>query len=174
LSRNITALGAGSSETLQNLIQTDAAINAGNSGGPLLNLKGEVIGINVAMASGAQNIGFSLPINSVKKAIESVKNTGRIITAYLGVRYTAASSGGALVQGNKSSPAVIPNSPASKAGIKAGDVIVAINNEQVTQDKTLGLLLQKYNVGETITLKILRAGKEMEIKVTIEERPSNL
>jgi len=173
LSRSITATGAGSSETLQNLIQTDAAINAGNSGGPLLNLKGEVIGINVAMASGAQNIGFSLPINQVKKAIQSVKNVGRIITPYLGVRYASATNG-VLVQGDKNNPAVIKNSPADKAGIKSGDIITQINGQAITADNSLSLLIQKYNVGDTITLKILRDKKEMEVKVTLEERPSGL
>lgn len=175
LSRSITAdNGIGSSETLQNLIQTDAAINAGNSGGPLLNLNGEVIGINVAMATGAQNIGFSLPINQVKKAIQSVQNTGRIITPYLGVRYTTDVSGRVLVQGNQNNPAVIPNSPADKAGIKSGDIIIAISGEQITRDNSLNFLVQKYNVGDTIALKILRDGKEIELKATLAERPSNL
>jgi len=185
LSRNITAIGAGSSENLQNLIQTDAAINAGNSGGPLLNLKGEVIGINVAMASDAQNIGFSLPINQVKKAIKSVQSTGKIITPYLGIRYMVINSdlaktkklpmeNGVLVEGDKNNAAVIKNSPADKAEIKAGDIVIEINGEQINQNKTLGLLIQKYNVGDTITLKIMRDGKEMEIRVTLEERPSNL
>jgi len=185
LSRSITATGEGSSETLQNLIQTDAAINAGNSGGPLLNLRGEVIGINVAMATGAQNIGFSIPINSVKKAIESVKSTGRIISPYLGVRYTIITSdlakqekllteNGVLIEGDEKNPAIIPNSPAAKAGLKAGDIITEINGEKITQDKSLGLLLQKYNVNDIITLKVLRASKEMEIKVTLEERSKGM
>jgi len=185
LSRNITATGGGSTETLKNLIQTDAAINAGNSGGPLLNLKGEVVGINVAMASDAQSIGFSLPINQVKKAIQSVQTSGRIITPYLGIRYLVITSdlaktqplpveNGVLVGGDKNNPAVIKNSPADKAGIKAGDIVTEINGEQITQDKTLGLLIQKYNVGDAITLKVLRAGKEMTFTITLEERPSNL
>jgi len=185
LSRSITATGAGSSETLQNLIQTDAAINAGNSGGPLLNLKGEVIGINVAMASGAQSIGFSIPINQVKKAIQSVQNTGRIITPYLGIRYTMITSdlaktqnlpveNGVLIQGDKNNSAILQNSPASKAGLKDGDIIIGLNGEQISQGKMLGSLLQKYNVGDIITLKILRDKKEIEIKVTLEERPSGL
>ncbi len=186
LSRSITAAGAGSSERLENLIQTDAAINEGNSGGPLLNLKGEVIGINVAMASGAQNIGFSLPINQVKKAIASVKNTGRIITPYLGVRYTMITSdmakaeklpveNGALIKSDENNnPAILENSPAAKAGLKDGDIILELNKEKISQSKTFSFLIQKYNVGDVITLKILRDGKEMEIKVTLEERPKEL
>ncbi len=185
LSRRVTASGGDTSETLEGLIQTDAAINAGNSGGPLLNLKGKVIGINVAMVSGAQNIGFTIPINQVKKAIESVKSTGRIITPYLGVRYmmiTAdlakgqklATDNGALIQGDKNNPAVLPNSPAAKAGLKAGDIITEINGEKLTQDKSLGSVLQEYNVGDVITLKVFRAGVEMTFKITLEERPKNL
>ena len=175
LSRSVTASGAGFAETFEGLIQTDAAINQGNSGGPLLNLKGEVIGINVAMVSGAQNINFAVPINQVKKAIESVQTTGRIITPYLGVRYTTdTNSGGALVQGDKNNPAVIPNSPAAKAGVQAGDVIIEVNGEKLSQNESLSSLLQKHNVGDTVTLKVLRNGKETEIQVKLEERPSNL
>ena len=92
LARTVTAQGEGMTETIEGVIQTDAAINQGNSGGPLLNLKGEVIGINTAMVTGAQNIGFALPINQVKKAIESVKNTGEIKVPYLGVRYLRITS----------------------------------------------------------------------------------
>lgn len=185
LSRSVTASGAGLSETLEGLIQTDAAINEGNSGGPLLNLKGEVIGINVAMVSGAQNIGFTVPINQVKKAIESVRKTGRIITPYLGVRYLMINPDlakteklsvdyGALVKKNQGNAAVIPNSPAAKAGIKEGDIILELNGEKITQNNSLASLVQKYNVGDTITLKILREGKEIELKVTLEERPKNI
>jgi len=185
LSRKITASGAGLSETFEGLIQTDAAINQGNSGGPLLNLKGEVIGINVAMVSGAQNIGFAIPINQVKKAIESVRKTGRIITPYLGVRYTIINEElaqkeklpvkeGALVRGGQDGPGVVPNSPADKAGIQAEDIIIEFNGEKVTQDNYLSKLIQKYNVGDTVTLKVLRRGKEMEFKVTLEERPKNI
>jgi len=185
LSRSVTASGAGLSETFEGLIQSDAAINAGNSGGPLLNLKGEVIGINVAMVSGAQNIGFAIPINQVKKAIESVKSTGRIITPYLGIRYMMITADlakeqklaidyGALIQGDKNNPAVLPNSPAAKAGLKTGDIITEINDKKITQDKPLGSVLQEYNVGDVITLKVLRGGKEITIKVTLEERPKGL
>jgi serine protease Do len=185
LSRRVTASGGDTSETLEGLIQTDAAINAGNSGGPLLNLKGEVIGINVAMVSGAQNISFTIPINQVKKAIESVKTSGRIISPYLGVRYmmiTAdlakgqklATDNGALIQGDKNNPAVLPNSPAAKAGLKAGDIITEINGKKLVQDKPLGSMLQEYNVGDKIKLKILRNNKEIILEAILEERPKNL
>jgi len=186
LSRSVTASGSGiGTEKLEDLIQTDAAINEGNSGGPLLNLKGEVIGVNVAMVSGAQSIGFSIPINQVKKAIESVKSTGRIVSPYLGVRYLVIDSdlakkeklsveNGVLVRGSSDGSAVLKDSPAEKAGIKAEDVIIEVNGEKITQNNSLNSLLQKYSVGDTITLKVLRDEKEMEIKVVLEERPSNL
>lgn len=182
LARTITASGDGvGTETIENVIQTSAAINQGNSGGPLLNLKGEVIGINVATVSGAQNIGFAIPINQAKKAIESVKNTGRIITPYIGVRYILNSSDlakkeklsvdyGVLVRGSSDGPAVVKNSPADKAGIKAEDIVLEINGEKINAQQTLASLIQKYSVGDTIKLKILRNGKEMEISVKLEER----
>ncbi len=185
LSRSVTAAGAGLTEKFEGLIQTDAAINEGNSGGPLLNLKGEVIAINVAMVTGAQNIGFAIPINQVKKAIESVKTTGRIVTSYLGVRYTMITPDlakkeelpvdeGALVRGTQDGPGVVLNSPAAKAGLQAEDIIIELNNEKITQDNYLGKVIQKYNVADTVTLKILRNKKEMEVKVTFEERPKDL
>lgn len=182
LARTVTAQGGGSVETIEGVIQTDAAINQGNSGGPLLNLKGEVIGINTAMVSGAQNIGFALSINQVKKAIESVKGTGKISVPYLGVRYfkitpelakkeNLSVENGALIRGNEESPGIIPDSPAKKAGLQAEDIIVELNGEKIDQDHSLAYLIQKYNVGERITLKILRDGKEMTLQATLEERP---
>lgn len=185
LSRSIVASGGGMTEKIDNLIQTDAAINSGNSGGPLLNLKGEVIGINVAMVSGAQNIGFAIPINQVKKAIESVKKSGRIITPYLGVRYIIITpelkekenlpvENGVLARGNEDGPAVMKDSPAMKAGLQAEDIIIELNEEKITQENSLTSLLQKYNVGDEIALKILRGSKEMEFKVKLEERPKDL
>lgn len=182
LSRSITASdGIGTSEKIDNLIQTDAAINPGNSGGPLLNLKGEVIGINVAMVSGAQNIGFAIPINQVKRAIDSVKKTGKIIASYLGVRYIIISPElkekekisvdyGVLVRGNEDGPAVVKDSPAMKAGLQAEDIILELNGEKITRENPLASIIQKYNVGDEISLKILRNGKEIEIKAKLEEK----
>ncbi len=182
LFRTVTAGGEGTTETIEGVIQTDAAINPGNSGGPLLNLKGEVIGINTAMVSGAQNIGFALPINQVKKAIESVKATGDISVPYLGVRYIQITSdlaqkeklpveNGVLVRGSSDGPAIVPDSPAKKAGLQAEDIITKLNGEKIDQDHSLSYLIRKYNVGEKISLKILRDGKEMTLQATLEERP---
>ena len=183
LARTITASGEGTSETIEGVIQTSAAINPGNSGGPLLNLKGEVIGINVATASGAQNVGFAIPINQAKKAIESVKSSGKITVPYVGVRYMMVTADlakskklsvdyGALVNGGSDGPAVIKNSPAYKAGIKDGDIILEINGKKVEDGNSLSSLTQEYNIGDTIALKILRSGKEIDLKVTLAERPA--
>ncbi|MDO8557059.1 MAG: trypsin-like peptidase domain-containing protein [Candidatus Jorgensenbacteria bacterium] len=186
LSRSISASGQDiGTEALSGVIQTDAAINPGNSGGPLLDLKGEVVGIDTAMASGAQSIGFAIPINSVKRAIESVKRTGTIKSSYLGVRYLLVTEDiaksqklsvdyGALVRGTESGPAVIPDSPAAKAGIQAEDIITEINNEKVTQDMSLVTLLQKYNIGDTITVTLRRGKETKKIQATLEERPATL
>ncbi len=185
LSRTITASGASfGSETIQNVIQTDAAINPGNSGGPLLNLNGEVIGINTAMASGAQSIGFAIPINQAKRDIESVRKTGEIKVPYLGVRYITLTEElakkeklsvdyGALVRGSKDGPAVLKDSPAQKAGIQAEDVILEINGKKIDDGTSLGNLIQQYGIGDVIKLKIQRGDKVMDISVTLTERPKD-
>jgi S1-C subfamily serine protease len=181
LARKLTASGGDFEEVIEGAIQTDAAINRGNSGGPLLNLSGEVIGINTAIAMGAQNIGFAIPINKAKRAIESVKATGKITTPFLGVRYYLITKemaereklpvkNGVLVRGTEEGPGVIPDSPASKAGIQAEDIILEIDEQKIDENNTLASLILKYKVGDTIELKILRAGKEIELKATLEER----
>ncbi len=186
LARNITASGASyGSEDIRGVIQTDAAINPGNSGGPLLNLKGEVISINTAIASGAQNIGFAIPINFAKRAIQSVKDTGTIKSPYLGVRYIMINSDiakkqnlsvleGALVRGNNDGPGVLKDSPADKGGVKAEDIITEVNGEKITSDNPLALVLQKYTIGDTITLTVQRGKDVLTLKATLEERPKNL
>lgn len=182
LMRKITASdGIGSTEDLDGLIQTDAAINPGNSGGPLLNLKGEVIGINTAIVSGAQSVGFAIPINKAKNDIVSVKKNGKIVTPYLGVRYIIINDQmaekenlsvktGALIRGSQDGPGVVKDSPAAKAGLQAEDIILELNGVKVNETNTLSSLIQKYQVGDKINLKILRDGKEIDISVTLEER----
>src|SRR3989344_4703930 len=181
----------GNSDTLEigqsvvaigNVIQTDAAINKGNSGGPLLNLAGEVIGINTATVLEAQSIGFAVPANKVKRDIEQVKTRGEIVYPFLGVRYVLLSQKiandnnlnvnyGAWVQRNSQGErAVISDSPAQKAGIKEGDIILEFNGEKITQDNSLSKLIQKYNPEDTVTLKILRAPEELSLEVTLTER----
>jgi S1-C subfamily serine protease len=185
LKRNITASGSnfGQPEKLNDIIQTDAAINPGNSGGPLLNINGEVIGINVAIAQGAQNIGFAIPANDIKKAVDQVKSVGRIITPYLGVRYLPIdqaiqknnnlpySYGVLVVRGAAVSDlAVIPGSPADLAGIVENDIILEINGVKIDENNSLPSLVAKYEVGEEITLKIWHKGSEKEINLTLAEK----
>lgn len=169
-------------ESLDDIIQTDAAINSGNSGGPLVNLKGQVIGINTAVAADAQGIGFAIPINEAKSAIDSIKKTGRIVRPYLGVRYLPITKDlatannypvdyGALVVSGKSSGqvAVVPASPADKAGIVENDIILEVNGEKINDSNGLVKLIQQYNVGDTVELKVLSKGKEKTVKVKLEE-----
>lgn len=182
LSRTITASGGGQVETLEDVIQTDAAINPGNSGGPLLNLRGEVIGINTAMANDAQSIGFAIPINKAKKAIEQVKSRGKITYPFLGVRYLlitddiqqennlAVNYGAWVVKGDQGEVAVTPGSAAEKAGIKENDIILEFNGEKITFENSLAKIIQKFNPGDKVTLKILRSGQEKIIEVTLDER----
>lgn len=181
--REITASGgANKTESLVNLIQTDAAINPGNSGGPLVNLDGEVIGINTAMASGAQGIGFALSINDVKPIIESVKKYGKIVRPFLGVRYMMLSKtkaeelkidveGGALLTGDSSKGefAVVPGSPADKAGLKEKDVILEIDGTKLTSTSSLQSLIAAKKPGDEVILKVWRSGKTMTVKVTLKE-----
>ncbi len=182
LGRTITASGEGIIETLEDVIQTDAAINRGNSGGPLLNLKGEVIGINVAMAQEAQNIGFSIPINKAKRDIEQIKTLGKIVYPFLGVRYILITEeiqeeknlpvdyGALVVRGeNPGEVAIIPGSAAEKAGLKEGDIILELEGEKITLQNSLAKIIQKYNPGDKVVLKILRDEKEKTIEAVLEE-----
>ena len=182
LSRSIEAnTNQGSSEHLDGLIQTDAGINPGNSGGPLINLKGEVIGINTAIAQNAENIGFAIPINQAKRDIKSVEKSGKIELPFLGVRYIMINDEvaekenltvkyGAIIRGSQEGPGVIKDSPASKAGLLAEDIILEINKERVTSEKGLITYIQKYNIGDEISLKILRDKKEINLKLILEAR----
>ena len=185
LGRTITASGGGMIETLEDVIQTDAAINPGNSGGPLLNLKGEVIGINVARAFSGENIGFAIPINRAKKAIEQVKKTGKIVYPFLGVYYTLVTDElkerfnlpvnyGAWVgrdsQGNKTEQAVLPGTPADKAGLKRDDIILEFGGEKITLHNSLSKIILKYNPGDKVTLKVLRKKEIKTIEVVLGER----
>ncbi len=183
LSRSITAGGTEfGGEHLSGVIQTDASINPGNSGGPLLNLRGEVIGINTAVAMGAQNIGFAIPINEVKNSIQSVKKHGRIIRAWLGVRYILIDKtikeknkltvdyGALILRGKTASDlAVIPGSPADKAGLVENDIILEVNGKKISQDYTLTQAISEHKVGDIVKLKVLHRGKTKTVLVTLEE-----
>lgn len=181
LARTITASGGGQSEELRNIIQTDAAINPGNSGGPLLNLKGEVIGVDVAVAEGAQGIGFAIPINQVKKSINDAQTKGKIVYPFLGVKYLSITdaiqkdnnlpvANGAWLKPGKTGSMVVKGSPADKAGLKDGDIITAINDEKITENILLSDIIERYNVGDTVKLTVIRGGQTMTVSVTLEER----
>lgn len=172
----------GQTEILDEVIQTDAAINPGNSGGPLFDLNGKVIGINVAMAQGAENIGFTIPINQIKELYQSVKNTGKIVRPQLGVRYLiinekiqkmnnlAVDYGALILRGNsRDELAIIPGSPADKAGLLEYDIILEINGEKITEKNGLAKLINKRKVGEEITLKVLSKGEEKTVKTVLKE-----
>jgi serine protease Do len=185
--RPVQAADSGSStvESLSDLFQTDAAINEGNSGGPLVNLDGQVIGINTAIAGNAQSIGFAIPINEIKNAINSVKSKGTIEQPYLGVRYIPITadfasannlpvSNGAYVHGNGSQLAVVPDSPADKAGVKDGDIITKIDGQKLDENHSLTSIISQHKVGDTVTLTILRDGKTITLKAKLAQAPTNL
>lgn len=183
LSRSLSASGGGGfKEFLYKVIQTDAAINKGNSGGPLLNLNGEVVGINVALAEDSSNIGFSLPINSVKSVIEQVKKTGKISRPYVGIRYIVVTENvkkeldlpiayGVLVMkgSSKDEPAVMPGSPAEKAGILEGDIIISVDGELVNNYNDFMSLIRSKKVGEKVVLIINSKGVEKVVALKLGE-----
>lgn len=185
INRRVTAGdNFGGSEVLEEAIQTDAAINPGNSGGPLLDLFGKVIGMNTAVSREGQLIGFAIPVNSVKNVIDSVQKYGRIVRTFLGVRYVILNEeiakannlsdlaeGALIVRGDKRTDlAVTPGSPADKAGLVENDIILEVNGEAVTVDKTLTNLLNKYKVGDKVRLKVYHKGTIKEVEVTLVER----
>lgn len=171
LDRSVTAQNTnGGIELIESVIQTDAAINPGNSGGPLLNLKGEVIGVNTAIVSNAQNIGFAIPVNKARQVIDSFKKTGRIMVPYLGVRFNSLPIG-AKITSSAEELAVMKDSPADKAGLKEGDIIIEVNGGKLSEEKTLSSVIQKYEVGDTLTLKIKRGEEVLTLKAVLGEKP---
>lgn len=184
--RSVTAAGSnGGSETLQNLFQTDAAINQGNSGGPLVNVNGEVIGINTAIAGGeAQNIGFAIPVNDAKGLIQSVLNKGVFERPYLGIRYVSLTDdyayqfnlsvkrGAYIVPAAGGRSSIIAGSPADKAGLKEKDIITKIDGTEINEKNSLTSLIGRKAVGDEATLTIIRGGSEQTVKVKLEAAPA--
>lgn len=180
--RDIEAYSSNGTESLQNLIQTDAAINSGNSGGPLVNSSSEVIGVNVATA-GAENISFAIPINDVKGLIDTVLETGKLERVYLGVRYISlnegiadeleldVSEGAYIPEGSEFSPSIIPESPADEAGIEEEDIITEIAGEKITEDRSLVSILAQKRVGDEVELKVNRGGEDVTLRATLQAAP---
>ena len=185
LNRRIVAGGLMmGSEVIESAIQTDAAINPGNSGGPLVDLQGNVIGVNTAVSTGAQSLGFALPSNVVKRAVMSVEKNGKIVRAWLGVRFLPIDEdiakerslpynyGAMIVRGEaQDDVAIVKASPADKAGLVANDIILEINGIKITEQVSLPSLIERYVPGDKIKLKIFHEGKEKEVELTLEERP---
>ena len=175
---------------LTNLIQTDAAINPGNSGGPLLDAAGQVIGINTAVERDSTGIGFAIPIDIARPIMEQALAGEKLARPYVGIRYVQIDlkvkkdknlsvDHGALIEPTTDAtgtdqPAIAPGSPAEKAGLKAGDTILAIQGISVDSEHPLDALLTSYAPGQSVTLTILRDGKQMDVSVTLGTRPENL
>lgn len=177
--RPISAQAGDSVENLTDLIQTDAAINPGNSGGPLLNLQGQVIGINTAIIQDAQGIGFSIPISATKGILKGVLAGGPVERAYVGVNYIPITADvakhynlsvkkGAYVYVSDDQSAVISGGPADKAGIKNKDIITKVNDIDVGDRGGVSSLVAEYAPGDTIKLTILRGSQTMTVNVTLE------
>lgn len=176
--------GTQNPENLDDLLQTDAAINEGNSGGPLVNLNGQVIGINTAVASNSQSIGFAIPINDVTGLIKQVEKTGKFQRPYLGVRYVALTpdvakqysidvTSGAFIPpaADSSSPSILSGSPADQAGLKEGDVITKIDSTTIDQNHSLTSIINKHQVGDQVSLTIIRDGKTIHAEATLAAVP---
>lgn len=178
MGRPVSAQEGNTIETLTDLLQTDAAINPGNSGGPLVNLSGQVIGINTAVAADAQSIGFSIPINSAKGIIKNLLKTGNVQRAYIGINYVTITpelakkyslplkQGGYVATENGS--AVISGGPADKAGIKDKDIITKVGDLEVGDRGSVGSLIAEYTIGDKVPLTVYRDGKTIEVTVTLE------
>lgn len=182
--RSLTASdGTGNSaEKLTDMIQTDAAINSGNSGGPLVNAAGEVIGINTATSTSAENMGFAIPISSAKGMLKQLTETGKAERTYLGVysvlitpevakAYNLPVDAGVYLYSSSSYSAIASDSPASKAGLKDKDIITKVNGVEVGANGSLTSLIGEYKPGDTVQLTVLRDGKEIAVNVTLEGYP---
>lgn len=183
--RSVTASdGTGrQSETLSDMIQTDAAINSGNSGGPLVNAAGEVIGINTATSASAENMGFAIPISSVKGMLSQLIANSKAERTYLGVytveitpeaakAYNLPVNSGAYIYSSSAYTAVTKDSPAAKAGLRDKDIIVSVNGAKVGSAGSLSSLIGEYKPGDTVQLTVIREGNEIAINVTLEGYPT--
>ena len=184
LSRAVSAReGEGSPvQEMRGLIQTDAAINPGNSGGPLVNIYGHVIGINAAVVASAENISFAIPINVAKRDLKDLRKYGKIRRPLFGVRYLILNKtmkeklkmpvdyGAFITKEHAIDTAVAPGSPADKAGIKENDILLTWNGTPITETRGIQDFLETHNVGDEVSLAVLRNGVELERRVKLEER----
>ena len=170
---------------ISNLIQTDAAINPGNSGGPLADATGAVVGINTAVATDSSGIGFAIPIDIARPIMEQAVKGQALSRPWIGIRFEPINlqlqqdkslpvSAGALVSSNGTDPAVVAGSPAEKAGVKDGDIIVSIDGKAIDSEHPLDALLVQFAPGDTVTLSVLRNGSSLTLDVTLGTRPANL
>jgi S1-C subfamily serine protease len=165
----------------EDLIQTDAAINRGNSGGPLINLQGQVVGINTMIAGRststevvAEGLGFAIPANTVRLVVDQIIRTGKVARPYLGVSWQSVTASVASyydlpVKSGALVTAVSPNTPASLAGLKAGDIIVKIDGQVVNADTPFVNALMRHKVGDRVTLVVNRGGKELTLDATLSQ-----
>lgn len=183
INRRVEAGDGYFTEVIEQAIQTDAAINPGNSGGPLLNVQGKVIGINTAISSQGQLVGFAIPVNEAKQVIESIQKHGQIVRPFLGVRYMMLNQriatandlpvdyGALIVKGrNPEDLAVVPGSPADKAGLEANDIILEVNGQKIDQNHSLARILAKHNPEDEVELKILHDGEEKTVTAVLTQR----
>ncbi len=181
IGRTIIATDArAGTEQLEGVIQTDAAINPGNSGGPLLDIGGSVIGINTAIDSQGQLVGFAIPSADLKSDIESFNKFGKIVKPFLGIRYVLITPSikeqdklavdyGVLITGDARNPAVIKGSAADKAGLKDGDIVLELNNNKIDKDHSLASMLKSYHPGDVVKMKVLSGEETKEIAITLGE-----
>lgn len=170
------------SQELRGLIQTDAAINPGNSGGPLIDLSGKVVGINSAMIAGAENIGFAIPINAAKRDLLDIKKYGKIKRPFLGIHYITIDQnlkeklnlpfnyGALVIKESTHDFAVVPNSPANKAGLKEKDIILECDSKKITTNYSILDILEEKNIGDEINLLVWRKNKKFNVKIKLTER----
>ncbi len=182
LGRDIWASDGRHSEYLEDVIQTDAAINLGNSGGPLLNLKGEVIGISTAKEMGADNVGFAIPINQAERIIDSVLETGEIIYPFIGIRYRMVDEyeqtmrglpvdyGALIIRGGFEEPAVEPGSPASEVDLREGDIITKLEGEKLDSENPLFNAVLDYEPGDSVEIEYIRGEETYTVELELAER----
>ncbi len=176
IGRGVTPTDAAgiSQGTLENVIQTDAALNPGNSGGPLLDLNGSAIGINFATTVGAENIGFVVPINSVKNILEEYYVSGKIVRPFLGISYVMIDRTTALLQSIPQGAfirAIVSGSPASDVDLRPGDIITKLGDQDLGENSSLANVISKFKVGDSVDLEVWRDGKTIETSAKLVEAP---